>query len=1020
MDVKNRAALVTFDFFVVRRPSFPVSLFFDFNDACAHENSTFTNSLKNLLINCNGFLDALYIASPVLYERTKSWLEGDAVSEEAKLAKTLYKYLGRICSRGTPYGLFSGVAMGSWSEHTQFVSDKRNDKIHAELDILLLNQILDAILESHSLKEKSLYYSNNSIYPIADDLRYVEYVTQDSTRSYFLSSIKNTELLQSALSLAKNGCYLSNLREDLLSKGVSEDDAVQFVSDLIELQLLVSDFHPRVTDSNGLTALIRKIQKTESSLPFLDTLIEISSLLESGRNLTIVSQEVKSMIRQHFAEIHGGNLLHVTLQQNYKSACIRKSARKILESELTQLLPLLGSKSSPDLSTFKKEFRNKYGDAEVPLSIALDGESGIDYGSSSRLASIPILNNLHFVPAGKHSKDFTEWDAFLLEIYLRYATQGDEEIILDGADFKSFSDLPSVNPSFYAYGNLINDEEQDFKFHLSFIGGSSATTMLARFSGSDEALKEQLQEIAEHESTCYPDCLLAEIIFLPESRTANVLSHPPLYPFEIPYLTLSSLPFANQLSLDDLMVAVSRDDKLILRSKKYNKRVIPRLSNAHNYSSELPVYRFLCDIQSENNPVHFSWKWSMLEDRPVLPRVTFRHIILSRKTWNITKVNATVLDQFISQHQVPRYVQLIQGDNELLLDLNLPVARSILAEEIEKKGQAELKEFISFPSKCIIQDQEGAYTNEIVIPFKSDVQFPVPKKAAALPSGIQRKFVFGDEWAFIEVYAGVALLDKILIDIVKPFTEVLVQENLIQKWFFIRYQNPFPHIRLRFHCAESAANSMKIVNRLKEKLAMHLEQKLIDKIVLDTYDRELERYGADNIEVAETLFFLDSNLVLNLLDLITKYNTDEDRWLFACKGIASILSSFALSLDDKTDLMRNLADNFFREYADENKIEIQLNEKFRALRSRIIAVLDTNEDYAEGHIDRLFQTYTSTLKNTLTNTVHSFSEDQIGSFLHMFCNRLFLAEPREQELLAYHFLHKYYKEKRARLGAVKR
>lgn len=50
------------------------------------------------------FLEALYVASPELYNETIKWINGHNLSEkeEQKLKYSLYKYLTRMSSRCTP------------------------------------------------------------------------------------------------------------------------------------------------------------------------------------------------------------------------------------------------------------------------------------------------------------------------------------------------------------------------------------------------------------------------------------------------------------------------------------------------------------------------------------------------------------------------------------------------------------------------------------------------------------------------------------------------------------------------------------------------------------------------------------------------------------------------------------------------------------------------------------------------------------------------------------------------------
>jgi thiopeptide-type bacteriocin biosynthesis protein len=988
------------------------------------DEPSFLHAFKRIVSTNDHFLEALYLASPVLHERTTQWLSGSVISEQTKLVKTLYKYWGRICSRATPYGLFSGVSLGRWGDHTNIVPSRPGDRVFIEPDILLLNQIKDFALATSDLKEKSLFYSNNSIYQVGNDVRFVEYAQEQAGRKYFISSIQNSEELQSVISLARNGCYLSDIRNRLLALGLSEANAAEFVSDLLEFQLLVCDLSPRITTTNGLHDFIHKLEQIQADSTLLPILATISQMLGSDRCRIEVFTKLKALIEQNFEGVSTDNLVQITLQQAYEDVSIEQSFREKIELDLLQIQRLSQNRASSNLTNFTREFYNKYGSAEIPLAIALDGELGIDYGHASRLSNIPVLEGIDLTSKGKTASQFNEWDNFVLNLYLAYAENQSEEINLTTEDINGFASVPTSNPSFYAFGNIIDESgngKKDLKFHLNSLGGNSAAALLARFSSSNKALEAQLLETTAHEQRCFADSVLAEIVFLPETKTGNVLSHPPLYTYEIPYITLSSAKAENQLPVDDLLVSVTADGKVTIRSKKLGKKIIPRLSNAHNYGSELPIYQFLCDIQNETNAISFSWRWSILSGRPVLPRVTYNYLILSRKTWNIEKSSYYDLDHFIQKDRVPRYVQLIEGDNEMLLDLQLPLAKSILRDEIEKKGKAELREFLSVPSQCIINDQDGSYSNEVIIPLKSGINALNPSKT--YPSNnqnVQRKFSFGDPWLYVQIYTGSTIADNILTEVIKPFCDHLLENGRIEKWFFIRYQDPLPHLRLRFFSNADSFNATEIVMQLKEKLAPFTDQNLIDKFVLGTYDRELERYGAENIELAETIFFIDSQLVINSIVKITEHDADQYRWLYACKLIDAILSSFGLKLDEKAALTRQFMMNFLGDYVNGDKVEIQLNEKFRSLRPKVTAVMETDEDYTEGQIGKLCHQLSADLSNVLTTSSSRFSPDQIGSFVHMTCNRLLISESREQELLIYHFLNKYYKGKVAQEQASAR
>ncbi|MGB3066491.1 thiopeptide-type bacteriocin biosynthesis protein [Sphingobacterium thalpophilum] len=79
----------------------------------------------------------------------------------------------------------------------------------------------------------------------------------------------------------------------------------------------------------------------------------------------------------------------------------------------------------------------------------------------------------------------------------------------------------------------------------------------------------------------------------------------------------------------------------------------------------------------------------------------------------------------------------------------------------------------------------------------------------------------------------------------------------------------------------------------------YLDDGRIWKLRLDTYQREIARYGVDHIENTETAFFYDT---LSLLDILENESFQEDeqyRFSLNLHNIGNWLSLFKKSLEDK-------------------------------------------------------------------------------------------------------------------------
>src|SRR5690606_37661797 len=131
------------------------------------------------------------------------------------------------------------------------------------------------------------------------------------------------------------------------------------------------------------------------------------------------------------------------------------------------------------------------------------------------------------------------------------------------------------------------------------------------------------------------DKITAEIVHLPEDRTGNILYRYNTRKYEIPYLGLSSKNPENQILIDDLLIYVENDE-IKIRSKKLNKEIMPKLSNAHNFASPqlLQFFIFLCDLYMHKVILGMSLNvFTIIGFLRNTPQIQYKNLILSEQQW---------------------------------------------------------------------------------------------------------------------------------------------------------------------------------------------------------------------------------------------------------------------------------------------------------------------------------------------------------------------------------------------------
>ncbi|WP_281234891.1 thiopeptide-type bacteriocin biosynthesis protein [Flavobacterium gelatinilyticum] len=281
-----------------------------------------------------------------------------------------------------------------------------------------------------------------------------------------------------------------------------------------------------------------------------------------------------------------------------------------------------------------------------------------------------------------------------------------------------------------------------------------------------------------------------------------------------------------------------------------------------------------------------------------------------------------------------------------------------------------------------------------------------------------RSFIVGSEWLYYNLYLGPETSDKFLIFKLLPLTQNLIEEGIIDKWFYIRYsdENGF-HLRVRFHLCDTK-NCSKIILKFYDLVAPYLNERLISDITINTYKRELERYGFSTIEEFESLFFINSQLILKLI--ILAEDSQENRWLYGMKAIDAFLENCGYSLGQKKDLLESLKINFGNEFGIDKEIRKQLSKKYRDNKYKIEAVF--NDENPE--LDALIKVFVEESKVYFAIILKKMKvdildksiviENFLASYIHMHCNRLFKSKQRKNEWVLYDLLYEYYYSQIAR------
>lgn len=851
--------------------------------------------------------EALYLASPGLAAR---WTADRGT--DPSLAAAVGAYVVRMATRSTPFGLFAGTATGILGAETRLrVPSRLALARRSRIDTGVLTAVAETLERDPSARCALLFRPTSSLYRAGGSIRYVEARTVGAVRSHHLVALEADDALTTTLARAADGATVDELGTALIDDEITMDDAVAYIAELISSGILVSDLQPPITGPDPVEEMLGVLRRSDATDKAAERLARARQALDRLDAASVGDDEASAVyaavheeLRELAPNIEPAFLVQVDLFKPDRDLSLGHD----VVDELRQAVALLARIAPGDgdgLEDFRTEFDRRYGSRRVPLSEVLDEESGIGFfgsGGHPRVEQAPLLATLDLGGDAEPEGRWTKRDTVLLDLLGDTLGEEDHQLVLNDRDLIALS-TPDPKPLpvvFSVMATLIGSDAQlrtgDYRILVHGATGPSGAQLLGRFCAGDTVLEAQVRNHLAAEESHRSDAVFAEVVHLPEGRVGNILRRPVLRHWELAYLGRSGAPADRQLEVNDLTVGLE-DGRIVLRCSRLGDReVLPRLATAHNTSHRsVGVYRFLAALQYQGVTSHLVWHWGRLAAARFLPRVSVGRLILARAQWRLDpeEVNALAtpngLAKLRARRRLPRHVAIVEGDNELRLDLDAPVSVAIARHALSNRTSAILVEVLTGTEDLCAAGPDGHFCHELVVPFHQPAT-PATIPSAPRPTTVRRRFPPGSNWLYLKAYCGPAAADTVVNRAIQPVLDG-------ERWFFVRYGDPDWHVRVRIE--GDSSRLMEVVQpRLLGALAPLEAEGRVWRVQLDTYEREVERYGGDRgIVVAEKGFCADTVAVANILALLEGDAAADARWRLALAGIHLLLDDLGYTLE---------------------------------------------------------------------------------------------------------------------------
>jgi thiopeptide-type bacteriocin biosynthesis protein len=847
--------------------------------------------------------------------------------ETQRLRATLLRYLIRMSTRPTPYGLFAGVGLAELGDATDLRIATTPPRTRTRPDMEWLLRLVGRLEARPAVRRELRVFANPAVLQRGDRAYLGERAFLGETGDASPVAIRATGAVRRALALARTPVSWERLSEELLgTSGATPEKVEGLLDELFEQTFLLSELRPPLTHPSParhvagcLAGIASAADECAALAALLDAMtawdeLAMAARPDAYRALGALAADAVPDLNDAPAQIDTA----LALEGGRVHGAIAREAAKAAEL-LLRLSP--SAVGLGQLDGYRHAFMGRYGaDREVPILELLDRDHGLGppsghgwTGAGVDQAKLALRNQTLrglAVDALRERRRAVAIDRVTLDrLALSSPTAETAPVSLDVAVFVLARSAAAIDAGEFEL--LIGPN----------LGAQEAGRNLGRFADLlGDAGRAALAAVAATDAREQTE-VGVELVYLPRrGRSANVVIRPAIHRHEIAVGTMPGVAARDAIPLSEVLIGV-RDGRFYARSPALEGDLRVHAGHMLNPHQAPVACRFLEDLAHDGRMPFNSFQWGPAAELPFLPRIRIGRVNLAAAQWQIDCAMrdaslapseadfAAALARWREAWMVPRHVYLAVADNRLLLDLEAPEQVEQLREELRQLQDGNvvvLQEPLPGPEHAWLIGPHGRHLTELVVPIALRATprdagdgggRPRPATAArrrAVPSTGDRLRPPGSDWLFVKLYGPRNVEDDLLAGPIRGFCQFATGSGLADRWFFLRYSDPDPHLRLRFGGAPD-----RLVTELFPRICAWTGELIAAgsclRVGFDTYEREIERYGGlAAIEAAEALFAADSAAVVELLRLAQGDLATIDRTALAVLSIDALLDGLGL------------------------------------------------------------------------------------------------------------------------------